>query len=787
METNWLMKKVKYDEPTTSETFIEHAIKTFHVGKYIYDQLKLRLNEKEFLYGCFFHDAGKLLARPGEPHTPKTKEALESIKNTREYQTILRAFGFDDLSRHERVIHAIEKHHDSADELSACIAIADQIASSESDENIKNRLKKSPISTLITYLNEMQGFSDLHFYYIRFYSFSKNELNAIGRLFLLKLLLETLEQIQEVTLLYETFNGCRVVTKLDSSSLKKLLVMKFETNLIKFIENQNLEGILGGAPDNYSQFTNMPKQIKPKLIDLTIRKYAQDILGSLKKKRIQSLEDVGLSLEILSNLAKLNEISELTQKGIKGTSTTKYYLFSDENNRFPRWVVDNFFPKDKKGKLEEKIAENGMPRIEKLLSKAGADVAKITCKDQVYTKLFPLIIALNSINESTVDFQFDVGNYLAIDDDVPLAKIAQESPCANCGVFESEVELTPFAFQYKQHAKETLFKETEKDFRDRVKVVCGLCQIEAILNTLLCGTKLEGMQARIDTRTHLIICGLGIDETLFENLAPEEPIKKLIEQFKITHQSVYIKKCNDLQFLVMSIADINAGSGNIIFQQLLFSWLATKLKHSCLILALGVNKVPTTINNNVVQFGDGEIPIIEDVRTDFFEYVYTESNLPFRRQRDVVLQYFKNPFIGMAQIFKKSNLKYTNYTDRLVRKMSKNDELFNITNQIWEMAKLGGALETRKNVGSFLVGFNGTPKSIDLIANKLLKNTVLTSEKRANIIKIHEKLRNTLEQMDDKQKAQLKDYVQKTKYLFNSKKLCELKPEGVLEKDESSE
>ncbi|MCL6578650.1 MAG: HD domain-containing protein, partial [Candidatus Bathyarchaeota archaeon] len=167
MKTNWLMKKVKYGEPTTSETFIEHAIKTFHVGKYIYDQLKLRLNEEEFLYGCFFHDVGKLLAGPGEPHTPKTKEALELIKNTREYQTILRAFGFDDLSRHEHVIHAIEKHHDSADELSAYIAIADQIASSESDEDLKNRLKKSPISTLITYLNEMQGFSNLHFYYIR--------------------------------------------------------------------------------------------------------------------------------------------------------------------------------------------------------------------------------------------------------------------------------------------------------------------------------------------------------------------------------------------------------------------------------------------------------------------------------------------------------------------------------------------------------------------------------------------------------------------------------------------
>jgi hypothetical protein len=143
--------------------------------------------------------------------------------------------------------------------------------------------------------------------------------------------------------------------------------------------------------------------------------------------------------------------------------------------------------------------------------------------------------------------------------------------------------------------------------------------------------------------------------------------------------------------------------------------------------------------------------------------------------------------MGIAQIFKKSNLRYTNQTEELVQKMSRDNEIFNITDQIWEMAKIGGSLETRKNVGSFLVGFNGTPMSIDLIANRLLKNTLLSSEKRAEIIKIHGKLRNTLENINDKQRAQLKDYVQRTKYLFNSKKFHELRLEGRSEKDESAE
>jgi len=206
--------------------------------------------------------------------------------------------------------------------------------------------------------------------------------------------------------------------------------------------------------------------------------------------------------------------------------------------------------------------------------------------------------------------------------------------------------------------------------------------------------------------------------------------------------------------------------------------LATRLKQNYLILALGVNKVPANIDDKAVQFDDGEIAIIDDVRTDFFEYVYSDSNLPPRQERDIILQYLKKPFIGIAQIFKKGNLKYTNQTKELVQKMSKDEKLFNITDQIWEMAKIGGSLETRKNVGSFLVGFNGTPRSIDLIANRMLKNTMLSAEKRAQIIEIHEKLRDDLEKINDKQRMQLKDYVQRTKHLFNSKKFYELRLKG---------
>ncbi len=782
MNEKWLMKKVKYGDSASQETFIEHAIKTFHVGKYLYDQIKPSFDRTEFLYCCAFHDVGKILASPGTPHTPRSRESLRYIARTEEYPIILRALNLEDFSENNRIIRAIEKHHDADESLSAYTSIADQIASSQSDEQLKNRLKASPISTLITYLNEMHGFSEIHFYHVRFYSFSKNELNAVGRLFLLKLLYETVEQIPKATLLYETLDGCRVVTKLDANELRTLLSEAFNKNLAIFIEKQNLKDVLGGAPDNYAQFTNLPKEIKPRLLELTVQKYTEDIIQSLRKKGIDKIEDVGLSLEVLTRFVNLPEVANLAKNGIKGISKTKYHLFGDENGIFSKWVVETFFA-EKESKFKGKIAQNTISLLEQFLSKAGADTSKITCKKEVYSKLFPLVVAINSLNESKVDFCFDIGNYLAIDEESSLEKIAKENVCANCGTFEGEVELTPFIFEYKQHAKETLFKETEDEFRHREKVVCGLCQVEATLNTLLCGTVLEGMQARIDTNTHIIFSSLGITERDFDDVVPFQdiPIQKLMERFKITKQSIYLKKGDDLQYLIMSIRNAENGIDNVTFQRLLFSSIAANLKQRYLVLAIGINKIPTFFDAACIQFSDGEIPIIDDIRTDFFRFIYVDSSLLVREQKSILLQYVDRPFLGIAQIFKKTNQKYTEAIKELVDKMSKNNRLFDLTDRIWEMAKIGGSLETKKNVGSFLVGFNGSPSALDVLVNKVLKNSLLTAEKRKQVIEIHEKLRQELDGMDEKQRAQLKNYIQKTKYLFNSKKFYEIGREGEKE------
>jgi hypothetical protein len=775
MNEKWLMKKVKYGDSVSQETFIEHAIKTFQVGQYLYDQVKPNFGRAIFLYCCVFHDVGKILAPTGAPHTPKSRESLQQISKTKDYTLILKALGLEDFSDNKQVIHAIEKHHDADEKLSAYTAIADQIASSQSDDQLKNYLKTSPISTLITYLNEMHGFSEIHFYNVRFYSFSKNEFNAVGKLFLLKLLYETVEQISNVTLLYESFNGCRIATKLDSKELTALLTDAFNKNLISFMEKQNLKDVLGGAPDNYAQFTNLPKEIKPQLVKLTTKKYEEDIVNSLEQKKIEKIEDVGLSFEVLTKFVALSEVANLAKNGIKGTSNTKYYLLGDKDKTFTKWIVETFSLTESATK--DKINPNSVPILEQLLSKVGVDVKKVTCKEVVYNKLSSLVVATNSINESKIDFCFDIGKYIAIDDEISLEKIARENICANCGTFEGEVELTPFIFKYKQHAKETLFKETADEFRDREKVICGLCQVEATFNTLLCGTVLANNQARIDTKTHMIFCSLGVPNKVFEDIVSfqDVPIQKIIERFNITKHSVYLKKENDLQYLLMSISNTEKGIENSTFQWLLFSVIVSNLKQICLLLAVGINKIPTFFDADFIQFSGVNLPIIDDIRTDFFKFIYRDSNFPPQEQKNIILQYINRPFIGLAQIFKKTKQKYTEDIQELVNRMSKDDpHLFGITNRIWEMAKISGSLETRKNVGSFLAGFNGSSISLDTLVNRLLKNSQLTVENRRQVIEIHEELRHELEEIDDKKRAQLKNYIQKTKHLFNSKKFYEI-------------
>ncbi len=773
MVENLFFKPVK-DDGIKKETFIEHAIRTYRVGEFLFDELKLETDKNRFLYACFFHDVGKLLIGVGKGvHTPKSKDALEMIKKSPEYPILLKNFELNDFSEDKDVLNAIEKHHDSNTQLGAFVSIADQIASSSNNEDLKNRLKETPISSLITYLNEMHGFDKYNFYFIVLPSFSKNEFNAIGKLLLLKLLYETIAELRDVKLLYETLDGCRVVTKQSKDKIISLLSEQFNANFVEFFKHQSIKELIRGAPDGFKQYTTFPKEIKPELLKLTVQKYTQDILNALKKKKIDKLEDIGITEEILLRFAELPELRNY-YSNIKGT---KYHLLADREGKFSRWIAQTFNIRGKQ--VEGNIVEYNKPIIEELLENARADISKITNKDILYSKLFPLVMAVNSLSVSDTEFTFDVSKFLAIDGNISLNEISKENVCANCGTFEGKIPLETFTFGHRQHFRESLFRERNDSIRNGKILVCMLCHAEALLNTVLCGIAIENQRARVNTKTHLVLYGLDIDRDVINNLADKKLVERLLRDFKITKKTVYVKDKKDLQILLLSLEEFNVGIKNDLYKQLLFSLITTKLKEqNPLLLAFSVNTLPRFLDSSFLQFSERSLDILNGSKLDFFEYVYVYVNAKYDQKRDYILQYCNKPLRGIAQILKRESTIYGEETEKVVRQLIEEDRLYGIMDEIWEMARLSGALETGKNVGSFLGVFRGKPEDLDRIANKFMKNEKLSAEQRAKIIEIHQRLREELRTIDDKTRKELKDYAQKTKYLFNSKKFYEIKKGG---------
>ncbi len=770
MKENLLFRKVK-DDGLTQETFIEHATKSYHVGKFLFDRLNLKFDEKKFLYCCFFHDVGKLITGVGKaPHSAKSREGLELLKNTKEYAILIKNFELEDYSRDNDVIDAIERHHDSVDPFGAFVSIADQIASSSSNEDLKNRFKSKPISSLITYLNEMHDFHKFNFYTLSIPSFSKNELNIVGKLLLLKLLFETIDTLPEMSLLYETLDGCRVVTTLDEEESVSKISNQFNSNFVHFFENQPVGELLRGAPDAFKQYTTFPGEVRGKLARLTVEKYKGDILNSLKRKKIETLEDIGINDQILYNFAALPELRDF----YSNIRNTKYALLCDKEGKYSRWVATTF---GIKGKAE--IVDDNKPIIEELLEKAGANISRITNKDILYSKLYPLVMAVNSLNSSKVSFDFDISRFLKVDGAVPLDERAVKNVCANCGTFEGKIPLETFTFGYRQHFRESLFTETNDSIRDGKIFVCNLCHAEGLLNVVLCGVTIENQRARINTKTHLVLYGLDIDRNVLEELTDRRLVEKLLKDFRIMGEHVYVRDKQDVQILLYSLDEYNVGIKNKFYRDLLFSLIATKLKEqNPLLLAFSINMLPKYLENSVLQFPEGTLDIVEGRILDFFYHVCCNVNASFDEERDYILQYHSKPLIGVAQILRREKTKYDEETEKVVTKLKREDVLFELMDEIWEMAKIGGALETRKNVGSFFGVFKGRPEDLDRIVNKFMKNEKLSSKQRDEIIEKHLKLREELKTLDENTRKNLKEYAQKTKYLFNSKKFYEIRKEA---------
>jgi len=759
-----IFKKVK-SSGIHDETFLEHAIRTYKVGEFLWDEIGPieEVEREHFLYSCFFHDVGKLLTEKfGSPHTPITSDALDQLKETEYYEALLQNFELPDLSEDEDVLNAITAHHDSDSELGLYTALADHIASSTSNEDLKDRLA----STVVTVFNEIDSLKEWNFYNISIPSFSKNELNAVGKLLMLKLLYETIDELDEIKLLYETLQGCRVVTPLKKSEVLEKISCDFNQAFVEFVKAQDISDFLGGAPDAYKQYATFPKEAKQRMIELVGERYMQKIVDAVKG---ETIEDVGIEKDKFLDFAGLDDLKDFSP----GIAATKYKLLSDADGYYRESDVERFGLS--KNKVDGKINNGTVPRIEKLLEKVDVEPGDITYKKDVYNNMCSMTSAICSLKKSDVDFSFDISKYIAIDGDVDLEKLAEENVCANCGTFEGVIPLPPFTLGIRQHFRESLFRAKNSQIRKGEILLCELCHSETLLNSLMSGTIYESRQNRINPHTHLVVYGLDMDRDILEDIADEEFITTLKNQYRITEESIYVKEGKDLQIAFYSLAEYNVGIKNERYKEILFSTLCSKIKDVLpLTVSFSVNKLPNRLENDIIQMKKKDVPFYPPIIHDYFSYVFVNVWGNYEDKRDYILKYYNKPFIGLCQIFKRGHSKYNEKTHRMVNKLSENDKMYEIADKIWDMAKLGGALETKRNVGSFLGVFKGRPEDLDKLTNRILKNEKIPKAKRGSILDIFDELREMMKNLSGDEQRELKDYIQKTKYLFNSKKFYEI-------------
>ena len=749
------------------ESFIEHAIRTHAIAKFLMTHVKIPVDREKYLYASFFHDIGKLLIEKlGEPHTPLSEKALNAFKESAYYETILSKFNLSDLSSDPEVLQAIASHHDSKGDLGFYVAIADHIASTSSNDEIKNRFQNS---TILHAFLKTTNFHQYNFYTITFPSFSKNELNAVGRLILLKLLFETLETISDVWFLYELKDGCRIATTLPETDLRAQLSQSFNQNLLKFISSQNLESFIGGDPQNYNYFVEIfPDELREVIFEVFANRFIDRLLRDTKQ---ENLEQIGLSKEIFYQLLKEDfTFLPKSNAAMKKILQTKKELL--QKKKPPAWV--------------EHFADTDKRIIDQILETVGVDTEKLTYKDKIDPIICSYLVAINSAKSSKTKLSVDLTSFIAIDGHLNVETIlARENVCANCGTFEASVPLSTLTLGFRQHKRETLFRGRNEQLRSTDAFsICPICHFESLLNLLLVGVT-QGRQVRINPKTHFILYGLDIDRDLLESTYDEDKIiiEKLLQEFKITWQSVYTSRPEDFQIVLYSfINNLNTPSGpidlgmtNTTYSSIFFSWIASRFNQKFpFIVSYCINCLPKFLSNQQIQFPNGVINLYSEIEHQFFEFVFSNIN-DYQMRRDYIIRYLKSPFIGLCVVFKNNRfIKYDDKIDELVMKLSENDKIYEIIDQIWETAKLGGALETSKNVGAFLGNFKGYVGDLDRVINRILKNEKITKENRQKILEIHEKLRTTLKALTDSERKLLRKQIQQTKYLFNSKKFYEL-------------
>lgn len=768
-----------------AQTILEHGLQVMGVGRFLYDTLKPEFDRQKYLWACLFHDAGKIIAPPGsgKPHGPVTQEGVNQIKNTPAYMDILERLKLPDLSNDTDTINCMAQHHNldaGAYGMSIHISAADMIAS-----GTQERGENKPVTpALSAYWNALK-LRTIRFPDLTIFNASKNETISIGKAMMLSLLLDALEEIEDVGVLYLHSNGIRIATKKDDQALRKAIGDSFQNVLKIFYDGQDIKDLLIGSGQSFGQLQTLPESLRETAKTAIVKKYARDIVLNAfdlrkeeKSKQMTDdmlemhLSNMGLSQSILERFVMLDELRQLTTN-IAGAKTN---LLIDDSGYVDPDIAE-------RNNLNKKIKrlEGAEPTYMKLLNKAGADKNAITKKHGIETVLPGFAVAIKQYEQNVPAPEFNINDYLAINAKIPVRSIPSQV-CANCGTYPGEIDLSMIAFLVQQHIRETLFRMTTSQARKESIKVCGLCNFQALLNTFLSGVEVDRNQARIKPHTHAIIWGINIGQSISEKLKSENELlyQRLTMGYKILEKNIITHGPNGVEMVALSFSEFKNAITNRIYRHLLFSDFADMvLRHIKGIVAIGINYVPDHYNPEALQMEDGVFPIITDHRLTFFRWVEYDFKLHLKDEakRDYILQYAHQPLIGLNQLIRREKRDWQSVIktikediDIMVNEMNTQEKnVYYLAEKTWTMARLAGELSIGKNVGAFIKCFRGRPEDIDRLTSRLLKNEKLAREKRDQIVSYHQELRSSLENMTNEEQRYFADYLQKTKYLFNTR------------------
>lgn len=783
-----------------SQSILEHGLQVMAVGRFLYDRLTPDFDRNQYLWACLFHDVGKIVAPPGsgKPHGPETVNGMAKIRHDRHYRDLLNRFHLDDYSGNERLIRTMADHHDldqGARGMSIHISAADMIASGAVD---RSDTRMNP--ALVAYLNQ-RSLRQISFPEVSVFNASKNEFLSSGRAIMLKLLVESIEKEGETQVLYIHPAGCRLATDLTHQQLRGYLSARFGENLNSFLASQNVRDFLVGSAGGYSQFLTFPEVLREATADAIVMKYATDIVMDaydLRSKRREAdfsserinelLNELGLSLDILKNLCQLDELNSI----VTNLAGTKLNLLGDGQGHIdPEIALRN----DVKESNRVKYVENTEPQYISVLIKAGAKREDLTKCFSFESKLTGLCMAAAQFAGKEPAPDFELSDYLSIDGMIPLPG-AGNTVCANCGSYPGEVHLSMIAFREQQHMRESIFKLSNSAARKGFLKVCRLCNLQALLNTFLSGVEYDRQYARIKSKTHLLVTGVNLKLKIAELLISEGEtlFDRLSKGYRILEQHIITDGPNGFEMVAISFADTDSRIANRTYRKLLFSDIADCILQNVPgVLSISINCLPEKFDPTVIQMEDGNYDLILDQRLTFFRWVEHGLKLFLRNEqkRDYILRYAHQPLIGLNQLIRREKrnwseaiLSIQEELDTMVEELNAEEKsMYELAAQTWNMARLAGELSTGKNVGAFIKCFRGKPEDMDRLVNGLLKNEKISSEKRAGILDLHESLRNELEKMNDRQKRDFSEYLQKTKYLFNTKMWLIVKSERKVDSE----